>query len=103
MNSMFNLISNKVGGEMVQMVLLFAAMFAILYFVTIRPQQKQQKNHQLLISSLKKGDEIMLSCGIIGKIGLIDEKIITLEFGDKTKIKVMKHAVQSLVKKSDAS
>ncbi len=78
------------------MILMFGAMFAILYFVMIRPQQKQQKRQRELIASLKKGDEVILNSGIVGKIYSVDERLLTLEIGDKTRLKVLKHAVQTV-------
>jgi len=84
------------GNSFISMILMFGAMFAILYFVMIRPQQKQQKRQRNLIASLKKGDEIILNSGIIGKIYSVDEKLLTLEIGDRTRLKVLKHAVQSV-------
>ncbi len=85
------------GGGMFSMVLMFGAMFAIMYFLLIRPQQKQQKRHLALISSLKKGDEVVLSSGIVGRIFAVEDRFVTLEIGDKTKMKVLKQAVQSVM------
>lgn len=72
---------------------MFGAMFAVLYFIMIRPQQKQQKKHQELVTSLRKGDEIALTSGIVGKIFSVDDRFISLEIGDKTRMKVLKQAV----------
>lgn len=84
------------GGGIMSMLLMFGAMFAVLYFVMIRPQQKQQKKHQELIASLKKGDEVILSSGIIGRVFAVEDKFIMLELADKNKMKVLKQAVQTL-------
>jgi len=81
--------------SMLPTVLMFAAMFAVLYFVMIRPQQKQQKKHQELLGALKKGDEVVLSSGIIGKINSVEDRFVYLEIGDKTKVKVLKQAVSA--------
>ncbi len=83
-------------GGLLSMVLMFAAMFAIFYFVLIRPQQKQQKKHQQLLAGLKKGDEVILSSGIVGKIFAVEERFVTLEIADKTRIKVLRQAVQAV-------
>ena len=91
------------GGGILSMVLLFGAMFVIMYFVMIRPQQKQQKRHQDLIAALKKGDDVVLSSGILGKIFSVDDRFIFLEVSDKTKIKVLKNAVHALVAQSESS
>ncbi|MDA0712976.1 MAG: preprotein translocase subunit YajC [bacterium] len=88
------------GGGIMSMLLMFGAMFAVLYFVMIRPQQKQQKKHQELIASLKKGDEVILSSGIIGRVFSVEDKFIMLELADKNKMKVLKHAVQTVTNSS---
>lgn len=85
------------GGGLMSTLLMFGAMFAILYFILIRPQQKQQKKHQALLASLKRGDEIILSSGIMGKVFSVEDRIVVIEIGDKTKIKVLKQAVQGIV------
>jgi len=81
------------GSNMLSMLLMIAAMFAIFYFILIRPQQRQQKRHQELLAALKKGDEVILSSGIVGKIFSVDDTFVTLEIGEKTKLKVLKQAV----------
>ncbi len=85
------------GGGIMSMLLMFGAMFAILYFIMIRPQQKQAKKQQALLASLKKGDEVVLTSGIFGKIYLVEDKYLTLEIGDKVRFKVLKQAVSGLI------
>ncbi len=89
--------SGAEGGGLMSMIMLFGGMFAIMYFILIRPQQKQQKKHQELIDSLKKGDEVMLSSGIVGRIFSVEDRYVILEMLDKNKLKVLKHAVQALI------
>ena len=76
---------------------MFAAMFGILYFILIRPQQKQQKKHQALLAGLKKGDEVILSSGIMGKVFAVEDRVVIVELADKVKFKVLKQAVSGLV------
>lgn len=89
------------GNSIFSTLLMFGAMFAILYFILIRPQQKQQKKHQELLGGLKKGDEVILSSGIMGKVFSVEDRIVVIEVGDKTKLKVLKQAVQGLVSVSE--
>lgn len=89
------------AGSLLNTLLMFGAMFAILYFILIRPQQKQQKKHQELLAGLKKGDEVVLSSGIMGKIYAIEDRVIYVEIGEKTRLKVLKQAVQGLVSSSE--
>jgi len=65
-------------------------LFAIFYFLVIRPQSKHAKTHQTFISSLKKGDEVATQGGIIGTIHAVEEKTVILDVGGGTKLKILK-------------
>ncbi len=56
------------GGSIAQMVFMYGAIFAIFYFVLIRPGQQQRKKHEASLQTLKKGDEIVTAGGIVGEI-----------------------------------
>ncbi|MEQ1690661.1 MAG: preprotein translocase subunit YajC [Gemmatimonas sp.] len=56
------------GSSIAQMVFMYGAIFAIFYFVLIRPQQQQRKKHEALIKELKKGDEVVTAGGIVGEV-----------------------------------
>jgi preprotein translocase subunit YajC len=71
-------------------------MFVIFYFLLIRPQQKKTKEHRLMISNLKKGDRIITSGGIHGRITGMDESTITVEIADKVRVKVSRGNVSGL-------
>ena len=71
-------------------------MFVIFYFLLIRPQQKKTKEHRLMISNLKKGDRIITSGGIHGRITGMDESTITVEIADKVRVKVARGNVSGL-------
>lgn len=58
-------------AQVSQMVFTYGAIFAIFYFLLLRPQQKQKKMHQDMVANLKKGDEIVTSGGIIGEVMFI--------------------------------
>jgi preprotein translocase YajC subunit len=55
----------------------FAAMFAIIYFLMIRPQQKKMKEQQEMVASLKQGDEILTQSGFLGKVSGVTDKVVT--------------------------
>ena len=74
------------------------ALFALMYFLLIRPQQKQQKQHQEFLSTIGRGDEVVLSNGLIGTIEGLTEKVITVEIADGVEVKVLRSQVQSLAK-----
>jgi preprotein translocase subunit YajC len=76
-------------------------MFGVLYFLAIRPQMKRQKEHKAMVEALQKGDEVIASGGLLGKISKINESYITLEvaeMGDKpVEVVLQRAAVQSLL------
>ena len=81
------------GGSMVSTLIMFAASFAIFYFMIIRPQQKKAKERDKMLGELSKGDKIITSGGIHGTIAGIDEKTILLDLGNNVKIKVERTAI----------
>ncbi len=78
-------------------------LFAIFYFLLIRPQQKKAKEHREMISNLKKGNRIVTSGGIYGTITTIDDTTIGLEIAEKVKIKVSRGNVAAVVSEPDAA
>jgi len=77
-------------------------MFAIFYFLLIRPQQKKQKEHRDMIANLKKGDRIITSGGLHGRITGLDENILTVEIAEKVRVKVNRGNVAAMVRASGA-
>ena len=76
--------------------------FVIFYFFLIRPQQKKAKEHKLMVASLKRGDEVVTSGGIVGKVERIlgDDKI-DLSISEEVTIQVVQSTIQSLLHKPD--
>ena len=64
--------------------------FAIFYFLLIRPQQKKAKQHREMLAALKKGDKVITSGGIYGVIDSVGDKTLTLKIAENVKIKVGK-------------
>ena len=71
-------------------------MFVIFYFLLIRPQQKRTKEHRQMIANLKKGDRIVTSGGIHGRITGLDEMTLTVEIADKVRVQVARGNVSAL-------
>ena len=71
----------------------FLVMILVFYFLLIRPQIKKQREHQKVLSELKKGQSVVLSSGILGTIEGLTEKFVTLEISPGVKIKVLKSSV----------
>ncbi|MGV1100439.1 preprotein translocase subunit YajC [Thiovibrio sp. JS02] len=67
--------------------------FVVFYFLLIRPQQKKAKEHQDFIANLKKGDEVVTSGGIHGKVTGLTDRVATLEIADNVKIKVSRQYI----------
>ena len=74
-------------------------MFALLYFMLIRPQMKRAKEHKTMTEALQKGDEVISSGGILGKITKAGEAYITLEIAPGVEVNIQKGAVQTLLPK----
>jgi preprotein translocase subunit YajC len=97
--------SSAFGGQN-QILFLVPLFFGIFYFMIIRPQQKQQKQLQTYLDGLKKGDEVVTTGGLIGRIDKVADGVLTLEIAQGVKVRVMKTQVVSEFKlpepKSDA-
>ncbi len=78
-------------------IVFFGVLFAIMYFVLIRPQQRQAKEQQTMLAALKKGDDVVTSSGILGKVFAVDDKVITLEVSSGLKLRMLKSSVQGKV------
>ena len=72
-------------------------MFVIFYFLLIRPQQKRTKEHRQMISAVKKGDRIVTSGGIHGRVTGADDTTLTVEIADKVRVKVARGNVANLI------
>jgi preprotein translocase subunit YajC len=71
----------------------FLLIFAVMYFLIIRPQQKQAKEQQGFLAQLKKGDEVVLQSGLFGRIVLVGDTDLTVEIAPNVKVRVLKSAV----------
>jgi preprotein translocase subunit YajC len=94
------LLAQLAGGNSLSPFILIAGMFAIMYFLMIRPQQKQLKEHRSLLSNLKKGDTVITQGGIIGKVFLVAEREVQIEVANNVKLRMLKTSVQSVVKET---
>ena len=75
------------------------ALFAIFYFLMIRPQMKRQKEHRALVAGLAKGDEVVTGGGIAGRVDEVGDTFLTVEIAPNVKVKVQKGAVQQVLPK----
>lgn len=73
--------------------------FVLFFFMIIRPQMKQAKEQRNMIAALQKGDEVVTSGGIVGKVTKVTEAFVVLEIAENTEISVQKHAIMSALPK----
>lgn len=101
-------IAMQVGGQgqsFVSTLIFFALIFVVFYFMILRPQQKRQKEREKMLSAVKKGDKVVTSGGIHGKVTSVDEKTVCVEVDNNVTLKMEKTAVSVILnatEKSDA-
>jgi len=74
-------------------------LFAVFYFLLIRPQSKRAKEHKNMVANLAKGDEVVTNGGILGTITDLDDNYATLKIADNVEIKVQRPSISTLVPK----
>jgi preprotein translocase subunit YajC len=86
------------------LIIYVVAFIAIFYFMAIRPQQRQRKAHQALLSSLKKGDRIITASGIYGTVKRVDERenVVVVEVSKGVTIKIARTAVGKILDQAEA-
>ena len=90
------------GGDMqstLMSMLPLLLMFAVLYFVMIRPQMKKQKEHRAMIEALAKGDEIVTAGGLLGKVSKIGDAYIGVELASGVEVQMQRNAVVQVLPK----
>ena len=80
----------------VMQMLLLGGMFVLFYFLLIRPQQQRQKKHQAMIGGVKRGDTVVLSSGVIGKVVRVEDAEVGLEIAQGVTIKVVKSMISDV-------
>jgi len=84
------------GSSFLFMMLIFIAIF---FFLVIRPQMKQQKEHKKMVDSLGKGDEVVTTGGLLGRIAEVGDNFIVMEIAKDTEVKIQKNAVSVVMPK----
>ena len=86
-------------GQFLPLILIFA----IMYFLLIRPQQKKVKQHQAMVEALRRGDQVITQGGIIGKISKVKdgEGEVEVEIADGVKVRVMRATIAQVVSKTE--
>ncbi len=81
------------------MIWLMLLMFGLMYFLILRPQAKRAKEHAAMVGALGKGDDVVTTGGILGRIEKVDEQFLTLKVSANTTIKVQRHTVGAVMPK----
>lgn len=81
------------GGGFLGPLVPLGLMLLVVYFLLIRPANKQRRDHQSMLNALKKDDEVVTTGGIYGKVVSIEDRIATLEIADKVKIRVLRDRI----------
>lgn len=87
------------AGGGISLIIWTVIFIGLMYFLMIRPQMKRAKEHKQMVDSLSKGDEIVTSGGLLGRIKEIGENFILVEIGKDMEVKVQKHAVSATLPK----
>ncbi len=78
---------------------MLGGMFAVFWFLLIRPQQKRAKEHKAMIDALAKGDEVVTSGGVLGRVTSLGPNYVSVEIAEKVEIKVQRPAIQTVLPK----
>lgn len=84
------------GGDFFITIVPFVLIFAIMYFLIIRPQQRRMKEHRELVANLRRGDTVVTTGGLIGKVLKVDEAELQLEIGDGMKVRVVRQMISEV-------
>ena len=89
------------GGAFAQFIPLIL-IFAIMYFLLIRPQQKKLKQHQAMVSALRRGDQVITQGGLIGKVTKVkDDSEVEVELAQDVKVRVVRSTIAQVVNKTE--
>ena len=90
------------SGQGIAQFIPLILIFVIFYFFLIRPQQKRVKDHKSMVESLKRGDEVITSGGIIGTVEkVMEDDRIEVMIDDNTKVQIIRSTITSLLKKEE--
>jgi preprotein translocase subunit YajC len=90
------------GGDILMSMIPFILIFVIMWFLIIRPQQKRIKDHRELIGNVRRGDQIVTSGGIVGKVTkVIDDAEVEAEIADGVKVRIVKQMITDVRSKGE--
>jgi len=90
------------GGDPIGFLIPMAAIFLIFYFLLIRPQQKQRREHEAMLKAIEKGDQVVTSGGLHGKVTGVTDEVLTVEIaalkGERVRVKVARPRIDRVDK-----
>lgn len=88
--------------EAIQQFVPLILIFAIMYFLLIRPQQKKLKEHQKMVEALRRGDQVITQGGLIGKVTKVkDDNEIEVELAEGVKVRVVQSTITNVINKTE--
>ncbi len=87
------------SGLGIEQLVMFGGLFLVMYFVMIRPQMKRQKEHKKMIDALGKGDEVVTSGGMLGKVSKMGETSLHIEVANGVEVQIQRSAVVQVLPK----
>lgn len=79
----------------------FIALFAIMYFLVLRPQQRRVKEHREMVANVRRGDVVVTAGGLVGKVTKVDEAEVTVEVAENVRVRVVKSTLAEVRSKSE--
>ncbi len=87
------------GSDFFVSLLPLVLIFAVFYFLLIRPQQRKMKDHRALIEGVKRGDQVLTSGGIFGKVTKVEDHVLTVEIAKEVQVSVQRSSIADIVNK----
>jgi len=94
--------AGSAGPSLIAQLPFFIAIFAIFYFLLIRPQQKKLKEHTAMIEAVRRGDQVVTAGGLVGKVTKVrDDGELEVELAKDVNVRVVKHTIQTVRSKTE--
>ena len=93
--------STAAGGSLFELLFPLVMVFAIIYFMILRPQQKRQREHANMVEALRRGDTVVTQGGLVGKVAKVAEDEIEVDIAENTRVSVIKSMIISVRAKGE--
>ncbi|CAI8340930.1 MAG: preprotein translocase subunit YajC [Rhizobiales bacterium TMED143] len=93
--------SAAAGGSLFELLFPLVMVFAIIYFMILRPQQKRQREHTTMIEALRRGDTVVTQGGLVGKVAKVNDDEIDVDIAENTRVSVVKSMIISVRAKGE--